>query len=149
MSIKAHFARTVSVILLLLICMSGCRKVSEMDLVGNWSLTEDAKKHFATSSKAAAILNMAGDRTFTAVEIPAGLLSGDPKDRDRQVSGGGSWSMSGSEVRLVFRQVNPNLGLNVPFGTQLHISKSLKEPVLYFFDGDPDEGRQIGFSKIK
>jgi hypothetical protein len=83
--------------------------------------------------------------TFTALRIP-GLFYFSGQRPMRLESGSGSWRLvtreSRQQVQLDFQKIENWKG-GLPFGAQLEISSKR----LFYFIGDPDEGRIMVFEK--
>ena len=93
------------------------------------------------------------DGRFIAKSLPHGFLQLDDVKPDQLYSGAGTWSLSwknsSREVRvsLIFRSVD---GINVrhlPYGAELFIQGSKRDPRLFYFKGDPDENQRIVFRR--
>ena len=131
--------------LVLMIGIGGCRPSEPKDVTGTWVVSGESRERFLTVSQrnliGTIILNE--DGTFAATEVPDGLVEG-----PGPVTGSGVWKLidhNGIEVQLEFRIIKDSKAVGVPYGTQLKISKTISGSAtgLYYFQGDPDEGRRI------
>ena len=135
-------------ILLSLSAIAGCNSVKANDLVGTWTMTESSRQYLPAELRAAAPkLTLNSDGTFTAVDLPGGRLVGSavvPVTR----SAPGVWTVAPTDgsnrVQLRFQQED--------YGEQLFISDWASDgpgspTKLYYFDGDPDLGRRIVFTR--
>lgn len=94
------------------------------------------------------VLNQNG--TFVASDMPALFFF--PERRDARLeSGTGTWKLGSSEgrqqVQLEFHEIADWKKDELPYGTQLGISRGWSALSLYYFFGDADEGRRIEFEK--
>jgi hypothetical protein len=147
---------TASAVLLFLLGMLGCRNVRPSELAGN-RVMEDSSRSLlpAESRAAAATLELNADGTFVASQVPEDLPPNPPYDDLNQHNiirldtGSGHWALVSEEneqqVQLSFQTMAGNK--DVPYGTQLFISKGLSKVSLFNFLGDPDQGRRISFEK--
>jgi hypothetical protein len=133
---------------------AGCtmRDVSMSDLSGTWTMTGESRKYLGSEGLAATIrLDQGG--TFSAREVPGSLLHVEATARSRSVTGDGTWKLTArdgrQEVRLVFDAIASPSNHRIPYGTQLHVWRSRSSLLLFYFEGDPDDGRRIEFEKTK
>src|SRR5262245_58454336 len=131
--------------LVLITGIGGCRSPEPGDVIGTWAVSAESRQRFLPASQrnllGTIILNE--DGTFTATQLPDGLVEG-----PGPVTGSGVWKLidhNGIEVELEFRDIKKSKTVGIPYGTQLKISKTISGPAsgLYYFQGDPDEGRRI------
>lgn len=146
-------ARTILLIIFLLFGIMNCNKLStDNDIVGTWVMRDSSRKHLPVASrKAPAEIILNTNRTFIASNIP-GLLYVDPPGILKLDTGSGVWSIltleSGDRLQLEFRTSADGKKVTIPFGTQFFVSKGLSTVSLYYYIGDPDEGRKIEFYKV-
>jgi hypothetical protein len=88
---------------------------------------------------------------FSARDVPVGILGTQRTQQPHVFSGAGTWklvSKGGSqEVELLFQEMQNSVSLRTPYGTRLIIGERGTSIVLFFFDGDPDEGRKVEFQR--
>ena len=135
-------------VLVMLGAITACNSVKADDLVGIWTMTETSRGYLPAEIRSVMPrLTLNSDGTFTAVEFPGQRRIGSvwvPVAR----SGLGRWAVrptDGSDrVVLTFNEEG--------FGDQLFVSDWTTDgpgsPTrLYVFDGDPDAGRRIMFTR--
>lgn len=133
--------------------MYGCddTKVTVVQLSGAWVLNEESRQRIGISQKAIANITLDEKGTFAASELPGEVLYVRPQDQTRLISGTGVWKLAsekGSQlVRLEFRTISGAKDSDVPFDTQLWISNSSSDTVLFYYHGDIDEGTRVKFVK--
>lgn len=144
-------------VLVVLVATAGCRGVSESELIGTWTLTDESRQLLPEQSETSlASLRLATDGYFTARELPGELVG-----RDDLVTGTGEWSLAeassstgntltvwwrgGQTLRLRFSTFSGHDDGNVSFGTQMYAYSVRGRPRLFYYSGDPDEGRRIEF----
>lgn len=93
---------------------------------------------------------MESNGTFVASDMPA--LFYFPGQHDARLeTGSGIWKLVTHEgeqqVQLDFRAIKDWRENKLPFGTQLDVSRAWTAVNLFYFVGDPDEGRRIDFEK--
>ncbi len=138
---------------LLLICiafLASCSKVKSTELVGTWTVSTSSRDVVPVAlQKGVGKLSLASDGTFVASELPALFYMPEVMSA-RLESGSGEWKLVSREgkqqVQLDFERIN-NWSGNLPFGTQLEISRGLSTVTLYYSIGDPDAGRNVKFEK--
>jgi len=123
----------------------GCdfKTPTEKNIVGVWAISPSAKEkltHFDPSG--AMFFN--GDHTFTAQNLPSEMFGGLLKD-ESTISGSGEWALDKAKLRLHFKAVNKEQNASV--GTVLEVQEKTP-PILFFYLGDPDEGRVVAFQKM-
>jgi hypothetical protein len=84
--------------------------------------------------------------SFVAFDMP-GLLKSSPQ----LDSGSGDWKLVSREgqqqIQLDFQIIANWNKTNLPYGTQLDVSRGWSSVSLFYFIGDPDKGRMIEFEK--
>jgi hypothetical protein len=100
--------------------------------------------------KASAKIVLNPDGSFLASEMPGLFYS--PRRRDiRLEAGSGSWKLVSREgrqqIQLDFYAIADWSKTELPYGTQLDVSKGWSVPKLLYFVGDADEGQRIEFEK--
>lgn len=148
MSILRAFA------LLLSSAFLGCHgaKIAPDQLVGSWVISTDSRGHLAAPfRRAAVVIELTADGTFSASEEPGGLLDFE-EAADVVISGSGTWRIYSSEgeqrVQLVFRAIRGGAHEDeVPYGAQFFMSRERNALTLFYFRGDPDQGDRITFEK--
>jgi hypothetical protein len=139
-SVGPHVGRRVVPLTLLTMLLTfGCGRVTQADLVGNWALTEESRKHLPADVRTmTASLNLVSDGTFTAVELPSMRVESSGVVVFTQ-SGRGTWkilTLGGTDkVLLIFAD---NTGAEFEISTFLE-----SEPKLYYFLTDPDLGQRL------
>jgi len=133
-------------ILLSLLGMLGCKSIERQDLLGTWVIEDVSQSVLPAEIRGVpAKIIFYEEGTFVASEMP-GLFYFPGRHAAELESGTGTW-------KLVLREGEQQVQLNfqtiagwrdaLPYGTQLYVSRSS----LYYFLGDPDEGRRISFVK--
>lgn len=140
-----------------LIVFSGCtgRGPSADDFVGTWVVTRESRSLLLDEPSGTAgkiILERSG--AFVAEAVPSGLIYSVPgMSVGTYISGSGDWrfgQLDGDDaILLTFRALKGNTEYKVPNGTQLLVDNISKEETLYFFLGDPDEGKRVSFRKAR
>lgn len=130
------------------------RDVSMSDLSGTWTITDRSRKYLGPEAGGlAATIRLDQSGTFSARELPGSLLDSQATARSRLVTGDGTWKLTArdgrQEIQLVFDAIADPSSDRVPYGTQLHLWTSRSSVLLFYFEGDPDEGRRIEFEKTK
>jgi len=135
--------------LVLMIGMASCRSPEPKDVTGSWVVSAESRERFLSGSQRDLVgtIILSEDGTFAATEVPDGLVEG-----PGPVTGSGVWKLidhNGVEVQLEFRNIKDSKAVEVPYGTQLRISKTMSGPAsgLYYFQGDADQGRRIDFDR--
>ncbi len=139
------------IILSLLFGMLGCRSTQPTDLAGTWVMKDASRQILPNSlqqTSAKIVLDAKG--TFVASDMPGLFFF--PRHRDaRMESGSGTWELVSREgqqqVQLNFHEIAEWKQNELPYGTQLDVSRGWSSPNLYYFFGDADEGRRIEFEK--
>jgi hypothetical protein len=90
------------------------------------------------------------DGSFLASEMP-GLFYVPGGRGIRLESGSGGWKLvsreGGQQVQLNFYAITDWSKTELPYGTQLDVSKGWSLAKLFYFVGDADEGQRIEFEK--
>ena len=103
------------------------------------------------NATAGATLTLSRDGKFTATSVPATFLG--IADGKQVLSGAGTWSIiqldSAYDKRLqfTFTKVEGINLQNLPWGAQLLVQGSNKTPQLFYYVGDPDDGRKVVFRR--
>ena len=131
--------------------MVGCKNVKPADLPGTWVMNDASRQVLPVElQKAAARIVLNRDGTFVASDIPA-LFFFPGHRAARLESGSGTWKLFLSEGRqevlLEFHEIVDWKKNELPYGTQLNVSRGWSALSLYYFFGDADEGRKIEFAK--
>jgi hypothetical protein len=100
--------------------------------------------------KASAKIVLNPNGTFVASDMPGLFFF--PEHRDARLeSGSGMWQLVSREgrqqVQLEFHEIADWKKNELPYGTQLDVSRGWSAVSLYYFLGDADEGRRIEFEK--
>ena len=137
------------VALVFLVSLSSCTKAKTEEVVGTWHIVEASRGVLPAQLKTApATIVLSGDGRFAVSALPGFLNT--PSELD---SGEGVWKLTSrdgkQEVQLEFQSRQGEDAARVPYGATLEISKGLGNPTLYYFIGDPDEGRMIEFERAK
>jgi len=146
---KVHLVTVTSLVLLLLAAL-GCTRndVTAGDLPGTWVLTDASRPSLPPALRSATAKIVLGeDGGFVASELPGEVLFVKPESRGRLITGRGVWkleSQAGTQVlRLEFRSIVDSQPHEVPFGTDMHLSRDATEPILFYFQGDPDRASRL------
>jgi hypothetical protein len=100
-----------------------------------------------------ASITLQHDGRFIASSLPSGFLRLEDVKPGQVLSGDGTWSLTRNDggreerVRLTFTSVEGSTGRNLPYGAELFIQGSSKEPRLFYFKGDPDEAQRVVFRR--
>jgi hypothetical protein len=146
-------SRSLPIAVLLCLGLVCCESVKRGELVGTWVLTDQSRERFlpAAQKKAIGRIVLNANGTFVADELPEDLLYGPPEVSDRLVRGSGVWELvsreGGQQVQLNFEAITIGQRGKVPYGTQLNVSKGWSAATLFYFQGDPDQGRRIEFER--
>jgi hypothetical protein len=146
-------SRFYLIAVLLALGVVGCNSISPSELVGTWIVKEISRQRLPSELRKvrAEIVLDANGGFSTNSWIPEGLLHeqivGIPLLRGR-----GTWRLmridGEQKVALDFRAIADSRGQHdVDYGTQLNISRTWSAPVLFYFQGDPDNGRRIEFER--
>ena len=139
------------IVLLLVLGMLGCKSIQPDDLVGTWVMTNASRQVLpADLQQAPAKIVVGPDGTFVMSEIP-GLFFFPGRRTARLESGSGVWKLISHEgkqqMQCNFRVIADWKETDLPYGTQLEVSRSFSTVSLYYFFGDADEGRRVQFEK--
>lgn len=124
----------------------GCRSVQLSDLVGTWMMKDTSTRSLpADLQNASANIVLEANGTFVASDMP-GLFYFPGRHPAQLESGSGVWKLVShdgkQQVQLNFKTISDWKDV-LPYGTQLDVSKGS----LFYFLGDPDEGRRVAFQK--
>jgi hypothetical protein len=127
-------------ILMILVGMLGCDRIQPRDISGTWVIADNSRRVLpAELQRASSRIILNGDGSFVASELPGLFYS------PRLESGTGTWkrtSEGNEKIQLNFQTIAAWKEA-LPYGTQLNVS----DGSLYYFLGDPDEGRRVSFEK--
>lgn len=144
-------SRSKSIALLLFVGIAGCKSVQPRDLAGTWVISDASRQVLPPELKtdlAKIVLNR--DGTFVASAMP-GLFYFPQSRPARLESGNGAWELVSREgkqqIQLVFHAIADWNTTDLPYGTPLEVSRGWSAMSLYYFIGDPDEGRRIEFER--
>ena len=131
--------------------MSGCHNIHPSDLDGTWLMKDSSRQALPTDlQKASPKIVMDAKGTFVASDMP-GLFYFPGTRAVRSESGSGTWKLISSDgkqqVQLDFQEINDWSKSNLPYGTQLDVSRGWSAVTLFYFLGDADEGRRIDFER--
>jgi RHS repeat-associated protein len=148
--------RALRCVLACLFALVGCgsKQISESDLVGAWVPTEESRTFLSPRSLDTGVelvLSPSGD--FRSKGIPGELLYSLPgMAHSGPVSGNGTWKIGKVDgeaaLLLTFTTIAGPNDFKVPNGTQLLISGNDSRALLYFFMGDPDQGKRVDFHRL-
>jgi hypothetical protein len=83
--------------------------------------------------------------------VPEDLLYAQPQAGNGLVTGNGVWKLflreGSQQVQLNFEKIAAGQHSMLPYGTQLNVSRGWSAITLFYFQGDPDQGRRIEFVK--
>jgi hypothetical protein len=136
---------------LLILGTFGCRSVRPADVPGTWVIGDASRSSLpAALQRTSARIVFDSNGTFTALEMPA-LFEFPGRRPARLESGSGKWTVVSSEgeqrVRLEFLEIAGWDKNGLPYGTELRVSMHSSPIQLYYFVGDPDEGKRVAFEK--
>jgi hypothetical protein len=131
--------------------MSGCHNIQPSDLTGTWLMKDSSRQALPTDlQKASPKLVVDAKGSFVASDMP-GLFYAPGARAARLESGSGAWKLISSDgkqqVQLDFREIDDWNKSNLPYGTQLNVSRGWSAVSLFYFLGDADEGRRIDFER--
>jgi len=131
--------------------MLGCKSVQPTELSGMWVMKGTSRQVLPTGlQQASATIALDARGTFVASDMPGLFFF--PGHRDaRMESGSGTWKLVSREgkqqIQLEFHEIADWKSQELPYGTQLDVSRGWSSLNLYYFFGDADEGRRIEFEK--
>lgn len=129
-------------------------KWSTNEFEGSWRLESDGGIP-PRAAATVATFALGHDGQFTAKSLPPGFLRFDDVKTDQVLAGSGTWALAridgGREerVRLTFTSVEGGNSRNLPYGAELFIQGSTKDPRLYYFKGDPGENQRVIFRRVQ
>ena len=140
-----------AVLTLLFFVMLGCKTVQSSDLTGTWLVKDSSRQVLPPElQKAAAKIVVDANGTFVVSDIP-GLFYFPGRRAARLESGSGVWKLVSREgkqqVQLDFHAIADWKESDLPYGTQLNVSRGWSAVSLFYFLGDADEGRRIDFER--
>jgi hypothetical protein len=135
----------------LLLGVLGCNNVQSSDLTGSWVMTDASRQILPDRLRnASAKIVLSPDGSFFASEMP-GLFYVPERRAIRLESGSGGWKLvareGGQQVQLDFQAITDWSKTELPYGTQLDVSKVGSVAKLFYFVGDADTGQRIEFEK--
>ena len=138
--------RSLSIIFAVLIVAIGCHSIGLKDVEGDWILRDSSRSVLPSGLKDAKVeLMLNSDGTFVAKEMP-GLFFVPDQHAARLETGSGSWRLISSEgrqqIELEFNKIS-NWNEELPYGIPLEIGRGK----LFYFIGDPDEGRRVSLER--
>jgi hypothetical protein len=147
---RVHVTLLVGAVLLI----TGCKTKSwrSDQFVGIWR-SETDKATASGTAPIATTLTLDSDGRFVASSLRPDFLRLEDVKPNQVISGSGTWSLTGRDsegeerLRLTFTSVEGSTGRNLPYGAELFIEGSSKEPRLVYFIGDPDENQRVAFRK--
>ena len=127
--------------------IAGCKRIASRDVEGDWTIKDSSRAVLPDQMRSArSEIRLQPDGTFVATSVPD--LLADPAHPQRFDSGHGRWTLIArqgrQQVQLTFDAISDWHG-PLPYGTQLGVSRG----ELFYFVGDPDEGRVVSFHKRK
>jgi hypothetical protein len=141
----------LTMLMVLFFGMLGCKTVRSSDLTGTW-LMEDSSRQILPPElqKASAKIVVDANGTFVAFDMP-GLFYFPGHRAARLESGSGVWKLVSREgkqqIQLDFHAIADWNKTDLPYGTQLDVSRGWSAASLFYFLGDADEGRRIEFQR--
>lgn len=129
-----------------------CESVKPNELQGTWLLRDSSRQMLPSElRKAQAKISLNSDGTFSASDMP-GLFFVPNIHATRLESGNGVWKLVSREgeqqIQLDFQKIADWKETELPYGTQLDVSKEWWSAVeIFYFLGDADEGQRISFEK--
>lgn len=142
-------------ILLLVLCL-GCAGVSSQELVGEWEMREESVSLMLPALVGdRPSLTLRSDGTFSATNLPSEIGRGEnPVTHGKwKLEGPGNESgrlaaalwQGGLQLQLDFKRRELS-GAEVRFSSREFMAHSYRgEPVIFYFRGDPDEGRRVEY----
>lgn len=114
-------------------------------------MTEASRQVLPTErQKVPAKIVVDANGTFVASDMP-GLFYFPGRRAARLESGSGVWKLVSREgkqqVQLDFHAIADWKGTDLPYGTQLDVSRGWSAVSLFYFMGDADEGRRVSFER--
>jgi hypothetical protein len=141
-----------AILLLMVVLSTGCGRVKTSDLEGTWRVTDSSRTVLPQTLRAvSSAIILQSDGKFTASDLPNFLAV--PPGPETLDSGAGTWTLTTEEgrqvVQLTFRWRDRSKASQLPYGAILEISEGLRHTNLYYFLGDPGEGRMVEFERNK
>lgn len=157
---RSLYPVVIVLLALLHILLSSCRPVAEQQLVDTWTVSAESLHLLPSEQQVRGQLELGPQGIFKARELPGELFgAGQP------VTGSGEWRLVGEEstrttqsldllweghqtIRLsLATQIESGEERAREYGSELYVQNTGKGLQLYFYSGDPDEGRWIYFSR--
>ncbi|HEY1209622.1 MAG TPA: hypothetical protein VGE85_09655 [Terracidiphilus sp.] len=137
-----------SAFILLLFGVTGCRKVTPTDLAGTWTITEDSRTILSASTRnASPKIVLWPNGQFVANDLPVFTI---PPEQEKVGNGRGEWKIISEHGRqqllLIFSERN-GVTQQGGYGYPLDFDIGYSTLGLYYYLGDPDEGRRITLIK--
>lgn len=141
----------LAVLTILFFGVQGCKNVQPSDLIGTWLVKDSSRQVLPPElQKVAGRIVVDANGTFAMSDIP-GLFYSPGQRAVRLESGSGVWKLVSREgkqqVQLDFRAIADWKESDLPYGTQLGVSKGWSAVSLFYFIGDADEGRRIDLER--
>jgi hypothetical protein len=139
--------------MLLFLCFGilGCKTVQPGDLTGTWQMKDSSRQVLPPElQKASPKIVLDANETFIVSDIPG--LFYFPGSRPALLESGiGVWKLVSREgkqqVQLDFHAIADWKETDLPYGTQLEVTKGWSAVSLFYFLGDADERGRIDFEK--
>ena len=132
------------------------RGMSASELSGSWVVTRPTRARLPPDVRgAAATVRFEATGEFSARELPGGLLGEQPANPAatalRVITGSGTWKLilrrGGPDVQLTFDSIEGSPSMRTPYATRLHVWDHRPAILLFYFEGDPGEGKRIEFER--
>jgi len=129
--------------------MIGCKTAQPADVVGTWTVTDQARQEFPLEvQRASGVLVVNADGTFEAKELPEELEPTNGKPQVRLASGNGTWVLlredTGQQLELEFHKFESgDMGSGGGYGFPVDISSGWSSWELHYFLGDPDNAPRV------
>jgi hypothetical protein len=129
--------------------------VTTEELVGVWRVTDESRSRLLAPFRSVATeLALAEAGEFSASELPGEVLYIPPNAlKHPLVTGAGQWRLTEQsgrkQVMLIFTELTVGRPGGLPYATYLNVSRSGGNPVLFYFQGDADDGVKIKFELVK
>jgi hypothetical protein len=141
----------VAMLMLLFLGMLGCKTIQSSDLTGTWLMKDSSRQVLPPElQRASAKIVVDTDGTFVVSDMP-GIFYFPGRRAARLESGSGVWKLVSREgkqqVQLDFHTIADWKETDLPYGTQLDVSRGWSAVSLFYFLGDADEGRRIDFER--
>jgi len=144
-------SRILPIVILLVLGMLGCKSVKPSEMVGTWVVNDASRAVLPIDlQKSTTKVVLEANGAFSASDVPGLFFF--PGIRDsRTESGSGVWKLVSREgkeqVQLDFHAIADWTATDLPYGTQLEVSRGWSGVSLFYFLGDPDDRRRIELAK--